>query len=241
MVLLMVGPHSGFGIPSAEHIFPQLNRNITINRVIFRLGNEFHQFSNMSDQFTTDILSLTFKNESFQEIKVQNTTHDILVWLGNRQTPLNETILVGQYIQTDSATRYLFGVTALKPLHAIQIVLATSSPIFENTTVNMSTELPGNLTDVNDFLFSSIVCFNGRVATIFLPEEEITKAGSYYVTFDLVYSQEAEFRVSTTQHSCSYSVDKAYTWQNGGCKVSPKSDVNSTLCMCNYLTTFTAP
>ncbi|XP_070551375.1 uncharacterized protein [Ptychodera flava] len=65
----IVGPHTGFRIPSAEHIFPHLSRNVTLNRVIFRLGYEWHQILNTSDQFTTDILSLWFSSEDGQVIK----------------------------------------------------------------------------------------------------------------------------------------------------------------------------
>ncbi|XP_070547330.1 adhesion G-protein coupled receptor G4-like [Ptychodera flava] len=129
---------------------------------------------------------------------------------------------------------------AFKPFHAIQIMLASSSPVYENTTAYVLTELPGNLSARSDFQSSRDVIFNGNSASIFLPEEEVTKAGSFYVTFGLVYSHGVEFRVSTTQHRCSYSDDHTYNWQNGGCKVSPKSNINSTMCLCNHLTTFGA-
>ncbi|XP_070551925.1 polycystin-1-like protein 2 [Ptychodera flava] len=237
---LMVGPHSGFEIPSAEHIFPHLSSNVTLNRVVYRFGPELHHISNVRDQFATDILTLSFKNESGQENMVQNAAQDIGIWLGNSQTPLNGTYVKGQYVGNDATTHYLLEVTAFKPLHAIQIVLATSSPVFENTTAYISTKSPGNFSGHSGFQFSSEVSFNGSVASILLPEGEITKAGIYYVTFDLVYSHGVEFRVSTTQHRCRYSIDNANSWQDGGCRVSPKSNVNSTLCLCNHLTTFTS-
>ncbi|XP_070547342.1 polycystin-1-like protein 3 [Ptychodera flava] len=134
----------------------------------------------------------------------------------------------------------MFEIMAYKPFHAIQIMLASSHPVFENTTTYVLPELPRNASTLNDFQSSSEVILNGSYASVFLPEEEITKAGSFYVAFDLINSHGVEFRVSTTQHTCSYSDDNTYNWQNGGCKVSSKSNVNSTLCLCNHLTTFTA-
>ncbi|XP_070558929.1 uncharacterized protein [Ptychodera flava] len=233
---LMVGPHSGFEIPSAKHILPFVDQNSILNRMILLFGGVVHQISNMTDRFTSDMLTLSFKNDAGQEMMVHNTSQDIGVWLGNRQTPLNEIMVMGKYIETDAATHYVFGIAVSKRHHAIQIMLETPAPVYENITACVSTELPKNTSKNNGHHFCSRASLYGRVANIFFPEENINKIGTYYVTFDLLYEHGVEFKVSTTQHRCSYSVDNTNTWQSTGCKVSPRSSINSTLCLCKHLT-----
>ncbi|XP_070548064.1 uncharacterized protein [Ptychodera flava] len=194
----------------------------------------------MTDQFTTDILTLMFMNESGEEIRVQDTTQDIGIWLGNRQRSFNKTSATGQYIEIDHIAHYIFEILVSKAYHAIQIILETNDPVYENTTAYVFTELPGNSSSDGGIKLSSEVILNGSIANIFLPEDRITKAGSYYVTFDLTYNHGVEFHVTTTLHRCYYSVDYTNSWQGSGCKVSSKSNVNSTLCLCKHLTTSVA-
>ncbi|XP_070547528.1 uncharacterized protein [Ptychodera flava] len=139
----MVGAHSGIEIPPLINISPYLSRNVTVNRMILRIGSFVHVMTNMTDQFTTDILTLSFRNEDGEEITVQNASQDILgVWLGNRHTPSGEIVLTGQYVEADAATHYVFEITILKPHYAMQVMLETSSPVYDNTTVCVSTEYP---------------------------------------------------------------------------------------------------
>ncbi|XP_070548512.1 polycystin-1-like protein 2 isoform X2 [Ptychodera flava] len=237
---VMVDPGSGLEIPTRKYIFPYLRENVTVNRMIFLLKADVQQILNMTEQFTTDILTLAFKNEDGEEIKVQNATKEIGIWLGYRRKSLNKTMVIGQYVEADATTQYMFETMAPKPYHAIQIVLETYEHVYENTTAHVSTGLPGNGSRDGGVTFSREVIFNGSIANIFLPENKITRTGSYYVTFDLTNSHGVEFHVTTTLHRCSYSVDNTNSWQSSGCKVSPKSNVNSTVCLCNHLTTFTA-
>ncbi|XP_070547380.1 uncharacterized protein [Ptychodera flava] len=215
---LMVVAHSGFEIPPLINISPYLKRNATVNRMILRIESFVHEITNMTDQFTTDILTLSLRNEDGEEITVQNASRDIGVWLGNRQTLSDEMVLTGQYIEEDAASNYVFEIMILKPYYAMQVMLKTSPPVYDNTTVCVSTELPGNSSSHGGFQFCQEESFDGSAANIFLPEEKITRTGSYYIILDLIYSHGVEFKVSTTQHRCSYSVDNANTWRTDGCK-----------------------
>ncbi|XP_070543817.1 uncharacterized protein [Ptychodera flava] len=216
---IMVGPHTGVQIPSVEHIFPHLRRSLIMNRMISRLAADVHRITNLTQQqFSTDILTLSFKNETGQELKVKNTTQDIQIWLGNRPKPLNETLVIGrEHSNNNAATHYVFEIENSKPYHAIQIMLEASVPVFENFTANVSAVLPENSEDHSSFQVSKKAIFNGNINNIFIPEEIGTGTGRYNISFDLVYSNGVEFKVSTTNHRCSYSVDKTKTWQSSGC------------------------
>ncbi|XP_070532239.1 uncharacterized protein [Ptychodera flava] len=231
----MISDASSVLLPPAESVLPGLPADSIGSRIILQLSGHHHQLKNMTHRFTTDILTLWLKDDSGRDFKVQNTPEDIGVWLGNYQPPLNETVIVGQYIESDSMTHYLCEVQISRTYHAIQILLEGSAPVNENTTAYVSFKLPNNSSAHNDSKFSVDVAFKGNMANIFVPEDNVTHTGSYYVDFDLLHGREISFKLTTTQHRCGYSVDSTRTWESG-CKVSPKSTVNATLCLCNQLT-----
>ncbi|XP_070532992.1 uncharacterized protein [Ptychodera flava] len=231
----MISDVTGVLLPSVKSILPGLPANTVGSRIILQLSGHLHQLKNTMHQFTTDILTLWLKDDSGGNFKVQNATDDIGIWLGNHHPPLNETVIMGQYIESDSTTHYLCEVQVLRTFHAIQILLEGSAPVNENTTAYVSFKLPNNSGVHTGSKFPVDVAFEGNMANIFVPEENVTHTGSYYVDFDLFHGHEISFKVTTTQHRCGYSVDSTKTWKTE-CKVSPKSTSNSTLCLCNQLT-----
>ncbi|XP_070568693.1 serine-rich adhesin for platelets-like isoform X2 [Ptychodera flava] len=227
---IMVAQDSGFEIPPVDNIFPNLAPGTILSRMIFRLGGNPHRLAHRRNSFTTDILTLWFKDQKGEELKVERTTKDIGVWLGNYPPSFNGSSVTLEFLEDEQTTQYTVGIQAFRKNFAILVTVEGSMSTFESTTACISS---GRSNNVDHSQFAAEGYFNGTFANIFLPEDRITAPGVYNVTFNLTSVHDVDIKVTTTQHGCGYFADN--TWENDGCKVSPKSNINSTLCLCNHL------
>ncbi|XP_070550963.1 polycystin-1-like protein 3 [Ptychodera flava] len=124
--------------------------------------------------------------------------------------------------------------------HAVIIHFNVSKVIYGNTTAYIFNEVVEYSTNYRGYLFGFDVQFSGEHTSIFIPEHDIVEAGGYYLTFAIPQRNDLKISMIVRHTKCGYMNEVSGTWNSDGCKVSPASNITSTTCLCNHLTSFTA-
>ncbi|XP_070555431.1 polycystin-1-related protein-like [Ptychodera flava] len=129
----------------------------------------------------------------------------------------------------------------LRSYHAVKIAFHSSESLNENTTVFMSKADYCDIDNYDDYVtFSDTIEFKGNTVNLFIPEYMMAQQGNYCLSCKLNTNTGLHFTLVVTQHKCSFWEEKNGTWDTDGCRVSSESNINSTVCLCNHLTAFTA-
>ncbi|XP_077988299.1 uncharacterized protein LOC144442799 [Glandiceps talaboti] len=226
-----LGHNSGFAVPSAATLFPMLEANSSVYAKSYRItGNPF---SGRGQEFIYDVLGLTFTFTNGTKITVTDTKEDIGVWLGRQSSRSyhGENVMV---TVSDDWKNYTWSGQVSTLFAALQLTIVGPTPILANTTVKMYYENPHR--NISEWIYTAAVTINGTAFDVFVPEHEIWYTGNYTFNFDLPAGIQTNFTVGMAQHRCDYWSDDEGRWRQDVCRVSPRSNNNATLCLCNRLT-----
>ncbi|XP_070535211.1 uncharacterized protein [Ptychodera flava] len=230
---IQLSPRSGFEIPAIDS-FLNIVPETTLYLTSFRFGSNL--FSKTQETgFFHDILSLSLKFQNGSDVEA-NLKDDLRVWLGKQYThPEKQVTVVGYYDPDEDMTFYTWQIESLRVQHAVQIKLISNLHLIENLTLCMTTS---NVSATQRYCeFSALFEFDERTTHIFIPESEITQEGDHIFSFSLAndLSRTLNFTMDAEQRGCRSMKDSASEWHQDGCKVSPMSNINYTLCLCNHL------
>ncbi|XP_070572872.1 uncharacterized protein [Ptychodera flava] len=123
--------------------------------------------------------------------------------------------------------------------HATIIWFENSDILYGNATAYVFKEEVEYSEEYRGYQFSVEVRFDVDHSSIFIPEQYFMMNGDYYMTFTLVSKVDVTFLMTLKQTKCNYLDDGSSVWNTDGCKISPASNITTTVCSCNHLTTFT--
>ncbi|XP_070555704.1 uncharacterized protein [Ptychodera flava] len=239
-IMLLHG--SGFYVPPANSIFqsPVPWENISV--IIFQMISTYRYTTQGHSGPTTELLILEFLDPSFDEIQVNNVSSEFGIYFGNLGVSLVDGTMVGEESFASELKRVSRWILRnLRSYHAVKIVFHSSETLNGNTTVFMS---KGDCSDIDNYYdngtFSATIEFKGNTANLFIPEYMMTQPGNYCLSCKLNTNTGSHFTLVVTQHKCSFWEEQNGTWDTNGCRVSSKSNINSTVCLCNHLTAFTS-
>ncbi|XP_070547390.1 polycystin-1-like protein 3 [Ptychodera flava] len=147
-------------------------------------------------------------------------------------------MIEGVYLEEDDVTYFGSRFNMSWLFHAVIIELNSPDPLYGNTMVYILYDLGENSTEYHAYSFSLDVRFQGVHSSIFIPEHYFLMTGGYQLTFTVPQKQNIKFSMSVQHIMCSYLNEVSGIWNSDGCKVSPASNLTSTVCLCNHLTTF---
>ncbi|XP_070560920.1 polycystin-1-like protein 2 [Ptychodera flava] len=233
-----MGDGHGFSIPPVDTLFSNWTSQQPIGRIIKRLVRRSFPHGDKANEY--DILSMSLTDAELNEIKVNGTKEDIaIIFACDSQAQETLVLLEGVYLKLDDVTHFRFQVNITHLFHAVIIHLESSHPMSGNATAYIFDDVVEYSSNYSGYRFSVDVQFGDGDSSIFIPEHVVFVTGGYYLTFTLPSKQDLNFAVSIKHVTCSYQNEESGTWKNDGCKVSPASNMTSTVCLCNHLTTFT--
>ncbi|XP_070560187.1 polycystin-1-like protein 3 [Ptychodera flava] len=233
-----MGDGHGLIIPPVDKLLYNWTQQQPIGRIAKRLVRRSFPRGDKTNEY--DILSMSLTDAELNEIEVNGTKEDIAIIFAS-DSPAPETLILaeGVYLAFDDVTHFRFQVNITHLFHAVFINLESSQAISGNTTAYIFDHMAEYTSNYTGYQFSVDLQFDGGISNIFIPEHYIFVTGGYYLTFTLPSKQDLSFAISTKYVICDYLNEKSGTWKNDGCKVSPASNMTSTVCLCNHLTTFT--
>ncbi|XP_070576292.1 polycystin-1-like protein 3 [Ptychodera flava] len=156
----------------------------------------------------------------------------------NPPGPETHSMIEGLYLEDDNVTYFGFTFNVSRLFHATIIMLVSNESVFWNCNAYIFNDVFQYSENYRGYLFSVDINFHGDYSSIFIPEDYFLMTGEYYLTFAVPGNQRANFSMSVKQTVCTYLDKNTTTWDRRGCKVSSTSNMTSTLCLCNHLTTF---
>ncbi|XP_070551647.1 polycystin-1-like protein 2 [Ptychodera flava] len=236
---LMVGGGNGFKLPSTESLFTNMGLQTTVNRVVKVFKWRSFNFGNRA--LENDVLSLSFTDRGSNVLEVNSTAEDIGITFGSESPEIDSYVGVdGVYLEVNDVTYFGWTLNILHLFHAVIIHFNVSKAIYGNTTAYIFNEVVEYSTNYRGYLFGFDVQFSGEHTSIFIPEHDIMEARGYYLTFAIPQRNDLKISMTVQHTKCGYMKDVSGTWNSDGCKVSPSSNMTSTTCLCNHLTSFTA-
>ncbi|XP_070548475.1 uncharacterized protein [Ptychodera flava] len=233
----MMGDGSGFQVPASEKLFADRPPNSVANRIVKRLNRRYFQLGEKA--YTNDVLSLSFTDREDNEIEAKDTEEEISIIFASDPPPADTDMSIsGVYLEDDNATYLGFGFNISRLNHAVVNLLDSSDQLHGNTTVNIFKVKSENAKYPVQNL-SLDVQFDGVHSSIFFPEHFFLVTGGYELTFKVPHKHDLNVTVSVKNIMCGYLHEASGIWNSDGCKVSPESNLTSTVCLCNHLTTFT--
>ncbi|XP_070576095.1 polycystin-1-like protein 3 [Ptychodera flava] len=230
---VVIGDGNGFTLPSADKLFAnQTLGDGTFNRIVIHLKRR--------GDSVNDVLSLSFTDRAGNEIEVKDTDEDIVITFAS--TPPEQgtnTLITGLYQDDDNVTYFGSTFNVSRLFHATIIMLVSNESVLWNCTAYIFNDVLKYSKHYRGYRFSVDVLFHGDHSTIFIPEDYFLMTGEYYLTFSVPGNQRAYFSMTVKQTVCTYLDKNTTTWGRQGCKVSSASNMTSTVCLCNHLTTFT--
>ncbi|XP_070560008.1 polycystin-1-like protein 3 [Ptychodera flava] len=154
--------------------------------------------------------------------------------------PVNEehVLVEGIYLDMDDVTYFgtVFKVSNLD--HAFVIMLENSELLYGNATSYIFNDVVMYSNQYRGYMFSVDVQFSGHHSKIFIPDDYFMATGFYYLTFTIPGNREMKFSMAVKGIMCTYMEKRSSTWDRNGCQVSSMSNLTSTVCLCNHVTTF---
>ncbi|XP_070547378.1 polycystin-1-like protein 3 [Ptychodera flava] len=245
---VMMGDGNGFILPPAEALFPNLSQQTTVNRIVSReqhtevkkriiwlKGSLFQRGNNAND-----VLSLSFTDREGNELPVNDTKEDISIIFPSDPPRTDTNVLInGVYIEADGITYFRTTANISYVPHATVIHLESSEEFSVNVTANIFKDCGViNSTQYSGYQYSVDAQFNRGQSSIFIPEHEFPLTGTYKITVALPQKHDVRLSMHVKQIMCGYLDEISGTWNSDGCKVSPASNLTSTVCLCDHLTAF---
>ncbi|XP_070575053.1 sperm receptor for egg jelly-like [Ptychodera flava] len=232
---IKLSANSGFEIPSVESILGNTTHDTVLNLISFRFGSSVLNVMQEAG-LIYDFVSLSLKFLNGTDVEGNDMNEDLKVWLGKQSTLSEDTVtIVGHYEPEEEVTYYSWQINDLREQHAVHIGLASNVHLMENSTLCML-EFESS-TRRGDCKFDTMIEFKGMNSHIFIPETEISMTGNH--TFRLGFlndrSQSLNVTISVKIHGCLLMEENTGDLRQDGCKVSPMSTINSTLCLCRRL------
>ncbi|XP_070546460.1 uncharacterized protein [Ptychodera flava] len=237
-----VGIGYGFIIPEEG----KLDINLTekagrLNRIVKRLKRRSLQRDNGGNVSSeNDVLALSFTDREGNEVEVNNATEPIqIIFMSDLPAYEKHGIVEGLFLEMNDVTYFgtVFKVSKLD--HAVVIMLENSEQLYGNATSYIFNDVVMYSKQYSGYQFSVGVQFSGNHSKIFIPEDYFMTTGDYYLTFTIPGKQEVKFSMAVKEIMCTYMDKQTSTWDRRGCQVSSMSNITSTVCLCNHLTTFT--
>ncbi|XP_070572871.1 uncharacterized protein [Ptychodera flava] len=242
--IIKLGDGDGFSIPAAKKIFSNQSLDGAINRIATRFNRRSFKMKsdNNANTISTDfnVLSLSFTDRNGREIEAKETNEDIGICFASDPPPQETFVLVtGVYNVIDNVTYFGMGIEIKRLFHATIIWFENSDILYGNATAYVFKEEVEYSEEYRGYQFSVEVRFDVDHSSIFIPEQYFMMNGDYYMTFTLVSKVDVTFLMTLKQTKCNYLDDGSSVWNTDGCKISPASNITTTVCSCNHLTTFT--
>ncbi|XP_070573654.1 polycystin-1-like protein 3 [Ptychodera flava] len=188
---------------------------------------------------TDNVLSLSFTDRNGREIQAKETNEDIGISFASDPPPQETFVPVtGVYHVIDDITSFGMNVPIKRLFYATIIRFENSDVLYGKTTAYVFKEEVDYSEEYRGYQFSVDVRFDGDYSSIFIPMQYFMMTGDYYMTFTLVSKVEVTFLMSLKQIKCNYLDDENSVWNTDGCKVSQASNITTTVCLCDHLTTF---
>ncbi|XP_070548807.1 uncharacterized protein [Ptychodera flava] len=233
---VMMGDGNGFTLPPAEALFPNLSLQTTVYRIVIWLKRSLFQRRN----YANDVLSLSFTDREGNELPVNDTKEDISIIFPSDPPRTDTKVLInGVYIEADDITYYRTKANISYVQHATVIHLKSSKEISVNVKANIFKDWGViDSTEYSCYQFSVDSQLHRGQSSIFIPEHEFPLTGTYKITVALQQKHDVRLSMHVKQIMCGYLDEISGTWNSDGCKVSPASNLTSTVCLCDHLTAF---
>ncbi|XP_070548561.1 uncharacterized protein [Ptychodera flava] len=229
---------NSFALPSMETLFPNLTSPLTINRIVSQLNKSSFNLGNR-DQ-ANDVLSVSFTTKDGAELEVKDTKEDIkIVFSSDPSEPDTHAWEEGVYHEVDDVILFRSEINISELYHAAIIQLESSTSIYGNSTLYIYNHIVEYMPEFKGYQFSVEVHFLGDSPTAFIPENYFLKSGLHYLVLTIPHERDLNISITMKHIACNYLSDTG-VWNGDGCKVSPGSNMTSTVCLCNHLTTFVA-
>ncbi|XP_070540745.1 polycystin-1-like protein 2 isoform X1 [Ptychodera flava] len=232
---------SSFGVklPAMTDLLPEQNLNDSIFLTSFRTKGNLFTWGENSHTVGSDIMTLYFEDSDGDKIDVDGITTYISLSLNNPPIEfLDEATLLPTIYEDTGQSRYSWSLEAVDTFMAFQMKLNVSDISLNNSVrVYMSYN---NTPTWNSFDFHANITATEGVLNIFIPNTEVEEAGNYVFSLFLPTVNMFNLTMSVTQHGCRYWDEDNEIWKRDGCMVSSESNTNTTVCLCNHLTSFGA-
>ncbi|XP_070573997.1 polycystin-1-like protein 3 [Ptychodera flava] len=148
-----------------------------------------------------------------------------------------DTLIESLYFEESNVTYYGMVLKVSYLHHAILIVFnpEITGPLYGNTTAYIFNDVVKYSDRYHGYQFSLDVHFSGNYSNIFIPEDNFRTTGQYYLTFTIPGRQEGNISVAIKETVCNYMDKQTTIWDSNGCKVSPVSNMTTTICLCKHL------
>ncbi|XP_070560919.1 polycystin-1-like protein 3 isoform X2 [Ptychodera flava] len=232
-----MGDGHTFRLPEMQNLFLNWTSRQPIGRIVKRLLRRSFRHDDNANVY--DVLSMSFTDGELNDLEVNGTEEDIsITFAGDYQAFETPVVVEGVYLEYDDVTYFGMDVNITHLFHAVIINLESPHAVYGITEAYIFNDMVEYSSNYSGYQFSVDAQFDGGNSSIFIPENYIFKAERYYLTFTVPQKQDVKFSMSVKHVVCDYLNEESGTWKNDGCKVSPESNMTSTVCLCNHLTTF---
>ncbi|XP_070540748.1 polycystin-1-like protein 2 [Ptychodera flava] len=229
----------GVKLPAITDLLPEQNLNHSIFLTSFRTKGNLFSWGENSHTVGSDIMTLYFEDSDGDKIDVDGITTYICLSLNNPPIEFfDEATLLPTIYEETGQSRYSWSLEGFDTFMAFQMKVNVSDISLNNSVrVYMSYN---NTPTWNSFDFHANITVMEGVFNIFIPDTEVEEAGKYMFSLFLPTVDMFNLTMSVTQHGCRYWDEDNEIWKRDGCMVSSESNTDTTLCLCNHLTSFGA-
>ncbi|XP_070540434.1 polycystin-1-like protein 2 [Ptychodera flava] len=232
---------SSFGVklPPMADLMPGHNVNDSVFLTSFVTRGNLFSWGENSHTIESDIMTIYFENSGGDKLGVNGLETCIVLSLSNSHVErLDEVALPPTVYEETGQCRYSWTVEAVDTFMAFQMKVNISDiGLNDSVRVYMSYN---NTPDSDSFDFQTNISVSDGVLKVFIPDTKVEKAGSYGFSLYLPTVEMFNLTMSVTQHGCRYWDEDNEMWKRDGCMVSSESNMDTTLCLCNHLTSFGA-
>ncbi|XP_070540433.1 polycystin-1-like protein 2 [Ptychodera flava] len=232
----------GVKLPPMTDLLPEQNLNDSILLTSFRTKGNLFSWGENSHTIGSDTMTLYFSDSDCNKIDVDGITTYISLSLSNPPIEfLDEATLLPTIYEDMGLSRYSWSLEDVHAFIAFQMKINFSDISLNDSVRVYSVYMSYNNTPTwNSFDFHANITVTEGVLKIFIPDTEVEEAGNYVFSLFLPTVEMFNLTMSVTQHGCRYWDEDNEIWKGDGCVVSSESNRDTTVCLCDHLTSFGA-
>ncbi|XP_066301050.1 polycystin-1-like protein 2 [Branchiostoma lanceolatum] len=250
-------PAGKVDLPTDDALLPFTPSSSDVSWKITGFNDNLYVWDKSAGDIKSSIVDVTLEDAKGDEIPVNGLSEDITIVLKNRPEMFQVGHLVN-YKHYGNDTMAFRDFQALgNATYGVTLTVRTAAFIGE---VRMYGKLGGDPNDTDhDFRrliswgdfditeYEDVTGYEGKLATftayIVLPVGKVNNGNGQYtlgLLIDECLSQKCKYSVDIVRVGCRYWDSEDNVWKGDGCKVSPKTTREETVCLCDHLTAFGA-